>query len=69
MVADGFALHGVRVCVCVWERHASLRGLDSNAKLPVQGRAVEASNKLLHVIWMRPELPAEQSGDPWSVRI
>ena len=59
--ADGFALQELCVCVCVWERQASPRGLDSKAKLPMQRWAVEASNKLLHVIWMRPELPAEQS--------
>lgn len=46
---------------------ASLQALDSKAKLPVQIRAVEASNKLLHVIWMRPELPVEQSEDPGPV--
>ncbi len=68
MVADGFAAL-VAVCLCVWERQASPRGLDSKAKLPMQRRAVEASNKLLHVIWMRPELPAGQSGDPGPVWI
>lgn len=65
MVADGFAL--LELCVCVWEREqargGSGGGLDSEAKLPMQRRAVEASNKLLHVIWMRPELPAQQSED------
>lgn len=46
--------------VCMWVRQASPRGQDSKAKLPIQRGAVEASNKLLHVIWMRPELPAER---------
>lgn len=32
-----------------------------------ESRAVEASNKLLHVIWMRTELPAERSEDPGPV--
>lgn len=67
MVDDRFALR--ELCVCVWERQATPRGLDSKAKLPIQRRAVEASNKLLHVIWMRPELPAEQSEDPGPVWI
>lgn len=34
--ADGFALQELCVCVCVWERQASPRGLDSKAKLPMQ---------------------------------
>lgn len=61
MVADGFALLKPCVCVCVGERQSSPRGLDSKAKLPMQRGVVEASNKLLHVIWMRLERPAEQS--------
>lgn len=56
-VADAFA------------SQASLQALDSSAKLPVQSRAAEASNKLLHVIWMSLELPAGQSEDPGPVWI
>lgn len=63
-VAVGFASQGF---VYAKKRQASLQALDSKAKLPVQSRAVEASNKLLHVIWMRPELPVEQSEDPGPV--
>lgn len=58
-----------RVCVCGRKRQAGLQALDSKAKLPVQRRAAEPSNKPLHVIWMRLELPAEQSEDPGPVLI
>ncbi|KAI4809141.1 hypothetical protein KUCAC02_018051 [Chaenocephalus aceratus] len=50
----------VPVCLIYAQGQASPRGLDSKAKLPMQSRVVEASNELLHVIWMRPKLPAEQ---------
>lgn len=55
--------------MCVGEAASSPRGLDSKAKLPMQRRAVEASNKLLHVIWMRLELLTEQPEDPGHVWI
>lgn len=52
------------MCVCEGkerERGAGPRGPDGKAKLPMKRQAGEASNRLLHVIWMRPELPAEQT--------
>lgn len=68
MVAGGFASQGLSVCV-LGERQASPRGQDSKAELPVQSRAAEASNKLLHVIWMRAERPAAQWQDTGPVWI
>lgn len=53
-----------RVCVCGKKRQAGLRALDSTAKLPMQSRAVEASNRLLHVIWMRLEAPCRPVRGP-----
>lgn len=52
------------VCLFLRARWLSSRRLVTKAKLPMQKGAVKASNKLLHAIWMRPELPAEHSGVP-----
>lgn len=64
--ANGFALWELCLYEGERERWRGCRAWGAQTakpSCPCREGAVEASNKLLHVIWMRPELPAEQSED------
>lgn len=70
MVAEGFALLELCVCACLCEGET---GRPEGPGQQSQAGHAETSSRGfkqgLHVIWMRPELPAEHSEDPGPVWI